>query len=101
MTDPNLMDRFPVPRRQVVEPVDFVVRQPVEEIGDIGLRIEAAQLGGLDDGHDGGGVFSAAIGACEGPVASSDDQGPDRALGGVVVDGDGWVVEEQREGIPS
>ena len=36
---PNLMDRIPVPRRQVVEPVDFVAGQPVQEIGDIGLRM--------------------------------------------------------------
>ena len=58
MTGPTLMDRLPVPRRQVFEPVDFVVGQPVQEIGDIGLRIEVTELGCLDDGHDGGGIFT-------------------------------------------
>lgn len=94
MTDPNLLDWLPVPWRQVFELVNFVVRQPVQEISDIGLRIEVTELCGLDDGHNGGCIFGAAVGACECPVASSDDQGPDRALGGVVIDGDGWIMEE-------
>ena len=87
------MDRLPVPRRQVVEPADFVIRQPVQEVGDIGLGIEAAELCGLDDGHDGGCIFGTAVGSGEGPVASSYDQGSDGALGGVVVDGDGRIVQ--------
>ena len=98
MTVQILLDGLPVPGSQLVKAVDFVVRQPVQEISDIGLRIEVTELCGLDDGHDGGGVFGTAVGAGEGPVASSDDQGPDGALGGVVIDGDGWIVEEQGEG---
>ena len=78
-----------------------MIRQPVQKIGDIGLGIEVAELCGLDDGHDGGSVFGAAVGACEGPVASSDDQGPDGAFSGVVIDGDGRIVQEPGEGIPS
>ena len=75
------MCRLPVPGRQVSEPVDFVVRQPVQEISDIDLWIEVTEFCGLDDGHDGGSIFGAAIRAGEGPVASSDDQRSDGALG--------------------
>jgi hypothetical protein len=88
-----------MPRRQVVEAVDFVVWQSVQEIGNIGLGIEIVGLCRLDDGHDGCRVFSASVGAREGPIASSDDRGSDRALGGVIVDGDGRIVEEQGEGV--
>ena len=69
------MDRLPVPRRQVFETVDFVVGQPVQEIGDIGLGIEVTELCGLDDGHDGGCIFGTAVGAGEHPVASTNDTG--------------------------
>ena len=78
-----------------------MIGQPVQEIGDIGLGIETAQLCGLDDGHDGGRIFGTAVGAGEGLIASSDDQGSDCSLGGVVIDGDGRVVQEQAEGFPS
>ena len=76
MTCQNLLERLSVPRRQVVEPIDLVIGQAVQEIGDIGLGIEVTQLCGLDDGHDGGCIFCAAVGAGEGPIASSDDKSP-------------------------
>jgi hypothetical protein len=109
LDDQILLVRLPVPWRQVVESVDLVIGQPVQEIGDIDLGIEVAELCGLDDGHDGGCIFGAAVGACKGPIAPSDDQGPDRALSGVVIDGDGWIVEAEggttvafrAEGVPS
>lgn len=36
-------------------------------VGEVGLRIEAVHLGGLDDGHGAGQRFSAGVGPCEEP----------------------------------
>ena len=92
--------RLPVPGRQVVEAVDFVIRQAVQEIGDIGLGIEIVGLCRLDDGHDGRGVFGAAVGTSKHPVLPADTQRAHGALGDIVIDGNGRVVEKQGEGIP-
>jgi hypothetical protein len=42
-----------------------VVRNAVEDIGQIGLRIDAAHLGGFEDGVDTGGALSLGVGAAE------------------------------------
>ncbi|MFQ3233496.1 MAG: hypothetical protein ACI82J_001188 [Sulfitobacter litoralis] len=46
----------PVPRQQLVQPVDLVIVDAVEDIGKVGLRIKAVQLGGFDDGQYPSGV---------------------------------------------
>ena len=56
-----LLERLPIPRRQIFELVDFVIGQVVQEISDIGLGIEVIGLCRLDNGHDGGGVFSTTV----------------------------------------
>ena len=55
------MGRLPVPWSQVFEPVDFMIRQSVQEICNIGLGIEVAELCGLNNGHDGCSVFSTTV----------------------------------------
>jgi hypothetical protein len=42
-----------------------MIRDAFENIGKIGLRIDAAHLGRLDDGVDTSGALSAGIGATE------------------------------------
>jgi hypothetical protein len=44
---------------------DRVVSDAVEDIGQIVLRIDAAHLGGFDDGVDAGGALSTGVGAAE------------------------------------
>jgi hypothetical protein len=44
---------------------DRVVSNAVEDIGQIGLRIDAAHLGGFEDGVDTGGALSPGVGATE------------------------------------
>jgi hypothetical protein len=44
---------------------DRVVSDAVEDIGQIVLRIDAAHLGGFDDGVDAGGALSTGIGTAE------------------------------------
>ena len=72
-----------VPGRQFVDTVDRVVGDAGEHLGQVGLRIEAVQFGGFDDGVDGGGALAAFLGAGEQPVLSSQGEGADGAFGGV------------------
>jgi len=37
-------ERLPVPREQLIEPIDFVIMNAVEHIGQIGLRVDAVHL---------------------------------------------------------
>ncbi len=57
-------------------------------------RINAVDLGGLDQGVDGGGASAAFVGSGEGPVAPAGSDGPHGALGGVVAHAETAVVEE-------
>ena len=72
-----------VPGRQFVDTVDRVVGDAGEHLGQVGLRIEAVQFGGFDDGVDGGGALAAFLGAGEQPVLSSQGEGADGVFGGV------------------
>src|SRR3546814_15328830 len=58
----------------------------LDDIGDIGLRLDPVELRGLDDGVDGGGAFAAGLRSGEQPVLAADGNGPDGALGDIVVD---------------
>jgi len=91
----------PVPGQQFVESIDLVIVDAVEDIGEVGLRIEAIHFCGFDDGHGAGERFSACIGASEQPVASADADRPQGAFCGVVVDGNATIGQEQREGWPA
>lgn len=53
-----------------------MIGQPVQKIDDISLGIEFTQFCGLDDGHNGGCIFGAAVRACKGPIASPDYKSP-------------------------
>ena len=52
-----------------------MARQSGEDIGEPGARIDAVELGGLDQGVHGGGAAAAGIGSGEGPVAAADRDG--------------------------
>ena len=55
----------PEPGEQGVDLVDGMIRDAFENIGKIGLQIDAAQLCRFDDGVDTSGALSAGIGAAE------------------------------------
>lgn len=57
-----------------------------QNVPEIGLGIEAVELGALDQGVDDGGALAAGVGAGEEPVLTADGERPDRAFGGIVVD---------------
>jgi hypothetical protein len=77
----------PVPRQQLVEPVDGVIVDAGEHVGEPGLRIDAVEVGGLDQRVHHGGALAAAVGACEQP----------RLVGKA----DATIIEETRESVPS
>ena len=54
-----------IPWEQLINPVDLVVCDAAEGIGEPGLRIDAVELGGLNQGIDDGGVFAATLGPHE------------------------------------
>ena len=55
----------PIPRQQLIQPVDLVVVDAVENVSEIGLRIETVEFGGLDDGHGPRQGFRTGIGPCK------------------------------------
>src|SRR5271167_3700436 len=71
-----------------------------EHVGEIGLRIDAAQLAGLDQRGDHRPVLPASVGAGEERVFTIEGDRADRTLDGIRVDLDPAVVEETREAGP-
>src|SRR3546814_2251609 len=61
-------------------------RYLLDDVGDIGLRLNPIELGGLDDGVDSGGAFAAGLRSGEQPVLAADGDRSDRALGDIIVD---------------
>ncbi len=57
-----------------------------QHVGEPGLGIDVVELGGLDQGVDGGGAAAALVGAGECPVVASDGDAARRPLGGVVAE---------------
>ena len=94
-----LCHRRPIPWQQFVEAVDLVVMDAVENVGQIGLRIEAVDLCGLDDRHGASQGFGPGISTGEEPIFPADANWAQCPLGGIVVDGDTTVGQEQAEGL--
>ena len=51
-----------VPGKQVGDAIDGVVGDAGEHVAEPGFRIEAVELGGLDQGIKGGGTITASVG---------------------------------------
>src|SRR5258708_34576862 len=59
-----------VPRQELLDTVDGMIGDVGQHMSQIGLRIEAVELGRTDEGVEDGGTFSSALGAGEGIVAT-------------------------------
>ena len=79
----------------------MAVDDPGEDVGEVGLRVDAVELAGLDERGDDGPVLSAAVGAGEERILAIEGDGTDGALDDVGVDLDAAVVEEAGEPLPS
>jgi hypothetical protein len=78
-----------------------VIGDAGEDVAEIALRVEAVELGGLDEGEDAGGAVAALVRSGEEPVLAAEGDRADGALGGVVVDFDATVVEVSGERRPA
>lgn len=72
-----------------------------DDVGDVGLRIAAIELGGLDQRGQYGPVLGPAIGAGEKGVLAIEGQRPDGPLDGVVVELDAAIIQEQGQARPA
>ena len=72
-----------------------------DDVGEIGVGLDADQLAGLDERGDHGPVLGTTVGAGEQCILASEGKGPDAALDNVVVDLNAAVVEEQAQSLPA
>ena len=86
-------DGGPVPWQQIVDPVDLVVWNAGEGVGEPGLGIDAIEFCGLDQGVGDGGGFAAGLRTDEEGVLAAQSDGPHCAFGGVVVEFQDAVIE--------
>src|SRR5512133_1691653 len=82
-----------VPGKQVADAIDGVVGDAGKHVAEVGFWIEAVELGGLDQGIEGGGTITASVGPGKKVVFPAEGQRPDLPFGGVVVDLQPPVVE--------
>lgn len=71
----------------------------VEDVGEIGQRVETIQLGRFNDRHRAREGFRAGICAREEPVFTSYSNRAQGTFGRIVVDGHTPVGQEQAEGV--
>ena len=65
-----------------------MISDPAEDVGEPGLRIDAVELGGFDQGEYGGGTLTAAVGAGEEPRLAAEGDAAERPFGGIVGEAD-------------
>src|SRR3954471_12519749 len=71
----SLSDRgAPVPGQKFVDPARRVPADAADQIGEIGLGIDAIELAALDQREEDRRPLAAAVGAKEGPVATPERQ---------------------------
>jgi hypothetical protein len=78
-----------------------VIVDAVEHVSQISLRIKTIHLCRLNDRHGACQGFRSRVGSCEQPIPSSNANRTQSPLGGIVVDCDTAVFEEQAERGPS
>ncbi len=88
----------PVPGKQVVEAPGRIVGQPREHVGEPGLRIDAIELGGLDQRVELRSAMAARVRAGGGPVAAAHRDGTNPPFGSLVLQVDAPIAEEAAEG---
>ena len=71
-----------------------------QDVSKPGARINAVQLGSLDEAVHGGGALSALVGACEKPSLPAQRGAAQHALGSVIRQADAPITQEPRESPP-
>ena len=91
----------PVPRQQVIDPVDGVIGDARQHVGEPGSRIDIVELCGLNQRVHEGSPLAATLRAGEEPGASSQSDTAQGALGGIVGKADAAVGKEAGERLPA
>src|SRR5579871_1629752 len=78
-----------------------MVGDAAKQVGDVGLRVELVELGAFDQGVHGRGAPATGIGASKEIVLAADGDAAQRALSGIVVEGETTIVEAAAERGPS
>ena len=73
----------------------------VYDVGEVGFRVEAAQLGGFQHGLDDGGALATGFGTEEQVVFARDGDGAQSAFSGGVVDADAAVGGVEAQILPA
>ncbi|WBO60413.1 hypothetical protein GT370_06380 [Acidocella sp. MX-AZ03] len=73
----------------------------VDDIGEMGFRVEAVEFCGLEDGVDDGGALTVDLRAEEQEIFTSGGDGAQGALGLVVVDIDTAVCGAETQALPA
>jgi hypothetical protein len=68
----TLSKQLPIPRQEFVDPVNWVLGDAGQDVGQPGLRVDVVHFGRDDDAVHGGGALSAAIGTGEQPRLTSE-----------------------------
>jgi hypothetical protein len=83
----------PVPGQKIGQPFGRIIGDAREHVMQIGLGIEAVQLGRLDQGIEDGRALGPEVGAGEQVVLAPERHAAQRPFGGVVFDRDAPIVE--------
>ncbi len=75
---------LPVPAQELIDAPGRMILQIRQNVGEPGLWVDVIELGGFNEGVDGGGAPAAFVGAGEGPVMTLDRDAAQRPFGGVV-----------------
>ncbi len=78
----GLIGDAPVPGQELVDALGRMIGETGKDVGEPGAGIDVVELGGFDQGVDGGGARGAGIGAGEGPVVAADGDAAQCPLGG-------------------
>ena len=95
------MGTFPSPGQQLVDAFGGMIGQSGKDIREPSLRVNVIELGGRNQGVDGGGATPAFVGAGESPVVTSERDGAQLSLSGIVGHAQAPVINEARECSPA
>jgi hypothetical protein len=89
---------FPFPRQEFVDAIDRMIGDAGENVGEPGLRVDAVELGGLDERIHHSGTVRPALRPGEQPRFPAEREAAQRPLGRVVRQADATILEESGEG---
>lgn len=79
----------------------MAVDDPVEDVGQIGERLDVIELGGFDQRSNRRPMLRSSVRTCKEGVLAVEGDWPDRPLNGVGVDLDASVIDKSGQSIPA